>query len=325
MKQMKAIQIKEFGGPEVLKLEEIPLPEPGEGQVRVKIEAIGVNFADTAVRRGARPLSLPLVPGTEAAGVVDAVGPGVEGFKVGDHVVYCMQMGAYAERAVVSTEKLAHTPEGVDPFDAAGVLSMGITAHYLTESTYSVKEGDTVLIHAAAGGVGLLLVQMAKRRGATVIGTTSTEKKAEVARGLGADHMILYTEVDFAEEVKRITDGLGVNVVYDSVGKTTFEKGFPLLRRFGTMILFGRTSGPVDPIDPSVLNRNGSLFLTSPSLYHQAGTKELFRTRSKDVLQWLQAGEIKVHVDRVIPLKEASLAHKMLAERQNIGKLLLQP
>lgn len=322
---MKAIQIKEFGGPEVLKIEDVPLPEPGEGQVRVKIEAIGVNFADTAVRKGARPLSLPLIPGTEAAGVVDALGPGVENFSIGDRVAYCMQMGAYAERAVVSTEKLVHVPDGIDLFDAAGVMSMGITAHYLTHSTYPIQEGDTVLIHAAAGGVGLLLVQMAKRRGATVIGTTSTEKKAEVARDLGADHMFLYTDVDLAEEVKRITEDQGVHVVYDSVGKATFEKSLPLLRRFGTMILYGRTSGPVDPIDPSILNQNGSLYLTSPSLYHQAGTKELFEARSKDVLQWLQAGEIKVHVDRVIPLKEAAQAHRMLAERQNIGKLLLQP
>lgn len=322
---MKAIQIKEFGGPEVLKLEEIPLPEPGDGQVRVKIEAIGINFADTAVRRGARPLSLPLVPGTEAAGVVDAVGPGVEGFDVGDRVAYCMQMGAYAESAVVSTEKLAHVADGIDLFDAAGVLSMGITAHYLTESTYPVKEGETVLIHAAAGGVGSLLVQMAKRKGATVIGTTSTEKKAEVVRSLGADHMILYTEVDFAEEVKRITDGKGVDVVYDSVGKTTFAKSLPLLRRYGMMVLFGQTSGPVDPIEPVLLNRSGSLYLTYPSLYHNAGTKERFAMHSKDVLEWLNKGEIKVHVDRVLPLKDASQAHSMLANRQNIGKLLLQP
>jgi len=322
---MKAIRINKFGGPEVLKIEDIPLPEPGEGQVRIKIEAIGVNFADTAVRRGARPLSPPLTPGTEASGVVDAVGSDVENFNVGDRVAYCIQMGAYAEYAVISTDKLSHVPEGIDLFDAAGVMGQGITAHYLTESTYPVREGDTVLIHAAAGGVGLMLVQMAKRRGATVIGTTSTEGKAEVARGLGADHMILYTETDFVEEVKKITEDQGVNVVYDSVGKTTFEKSIPLLRQFGTMVLFGQSSGPVNSIEPSVLNRNGSLYLTYPSLYHNAGTKELFETRSGDVLAWLQAGEIKVHVDRVIPLREASEAHRMLAERQNIGKLLLQP
>jgi NADPH2:quinone reductase len=325
MEHMKAIQIKEFGGPEVLQVEEVPLPEPGEGQVRVKIEAIGVNFADTGVRKGARPLSLPVIPGTEAAGVVDAVGPGATGFSIGDRVVYCMQMGAYAEYAVVSTDKLAHVPEGVDLFDAAGVFSMGITAHYLTESAYPIQQGDIVLIHAAAGGVGLLLVQRAKQRGATVIGTTSTQEKADVALGLGADHMILYTEVDFAEEVKRITNDQGVHVVYDSVGKTTFEKSLPLLRRFGTMILFGRSGGPVEPIDPGVLNQNGSLYLTSPSLYHYAGPKELFSPRAKDVLGWLKTGEVKVHVDRVLKLDEAPEAHRMLAERKNIGKVLLQP
>ncbi|OGO15228.1 MAG: NADPH:quinone reductase [Chloroflexi bacterium RBG_16_48_8] len=322
---MKAIRINEFGGPEVLKVEEVPLPEPGGGQVRVKIEAIGVNFADTAVRKGTRPLSLPITPGTEAAGVVDALGPNVEGFGVGDRVVYCMQMGAYAEYAIVSTDKLSHVPEGVDLFDAAGVLSQGITGHYLTETTYPIHGGDTVLIHAAAGGVGLMLVQMAKRRGATVIGTTSTKQKAAVARELGADHMILYTEVDFAEEVKRLTKEQGVHVVYDSVGKTTFEKSLPLLRRFGTMVLFGQSSGSVAAIEPNLLNQNGSLYLTYPSLYHNAGTKELFSTRSSDVLSWLKSGEIKVHVDRVLSLKEAHEAHRMLANRQNTGKLLLQP
>ena len=322
---MKAIRIKEFGGPEVLNIEDLPLPEPGDGQVRVKIEAIGVNFADTAVRRGARPLSLPLTPGTEASGVVDAVGSNVENFNVGDRVAYCIQMGAYAEYAAVSTDKLAHVPEGVDLFDAAGAMGQGITGHYLTESTYPVREGDTVLIHAAAGGVGLMLVQMAKRRGATVIGTTSTEEKADVARALGADHMILYSETDFVEEVKNFTDDQGVHVVYDSVGKSTFEKSIPLLRQFGTMVLFGQSSGPVDPIEPSVLNKNGSLYLTYPSLYQHAGTKERFSAHSGEVLAWLSAGEITVHVDRVLPLNEAPEAHRMLAERQNIGKLLLQP
>lgn len=322
---MKAIRINEFGGPEVLKVEEIPLPNPGEGQVRVKIEAIGVNFADTAVRKGARPLSLPLTPGTEAAGVIDAIGSGVEDFNVGDRVAYTMQMGAYAEYAVVSTDKLAKVPEGIDLFDAAGVISQGLTAHYLTQSTYPIQEGDTVLIHAAAGGVGLMLVQMAKRCGATIIGTMSTEKKAKVARGLGADHTILYTEVDFVEEVKRLTGDQGVHVVYDSVGKTTFEKSIPLLRRFGTMVLFGQSSGPVPAIEPHLLNRNGSLYLTYPSLFHNAGTSELFSTRSSDVLSWLNSGEITVHVDRVLPLNEAPQAHRMLAERQNIGKLLLHP
>lgn len=322
---MKAIRIKEFGGPEVLKLEEVPVPEPGAGQVRVKIEAIGVNFSDTAVRGGARPLSLPIIPGSEAAGVLDAIGSGIEVFKVGDRVAYTMQMGAYAEYAVVSPDKLIRVPQGIDLFDAAGMMSHGLTGHYLTETTYPIREGDVVLIHAAAGGVGTMLVQMAKRRGAMVIGTTSTPAKAEVVTSLGADHMILYTEVDFAKEVKRIIDDQGVHVVYDSVGKSTFEKSIPLLRQFGTMVLFGQSSGPVDPIEPSVLNKYGSLYLTYPSLYHNAGTKELFAARTKDLLEWVQAGEIRVQVDRVLQLKEAPEAHRMLAERQNIGKLLLQP
>jgi NADPH2:quinone reductase len=322
---MKAIRIQEFGGPEVLNIVDIPLPEPGEGQARVKIEACGVNFADTAVRKGARPLSLPLTPGTEASGVIDALGSDVEDFSVGDRVAYTMQMGAYAEYAVVSSEKLAPVPEGLDLFDAAGSMSHGITAYYLTESTYPIREGDTVLIHAAAGGVGLMLVQMAKRRGATVIGTTSTAAKAEVAKGLGADHMILYTDTDFAEEVKKITEDQGVHVVYDSVGKSTFEKNFPLMRRYGTVVLYGQSSGTVEPIHPSLLNKNGSLFLTYPSLYQHAGPKESYDAYSGKVLEWVKSGEIQVHVDRVLQLKEAPKAHRMLADRQNIGKLLLQP
>jgi NADPH2:quinone reductase len=291
----------------------------------VKIEAIGVNFADTAVRKGARPLSLPLTPGTEASGVVSAVGSDVEGFDVGDRVAYTMQMGAYAEYAVVSSEKLAPVPEGVDLFDAAGAMSQGITGYYLTEITYPIREGDTVLIHAAAGGVGLMLVQMAKRRGATVIGTTSTEAKAEVAKDLGADHMILYTETDFAEEVKKITEDQGVHVVYDSVGASTFEKNFPIMRRYGTVVLYGQSSGTVDPIDPSLLNRSGSLYLTYPSLYQHAGPKDRYAAYAGKVLDWVKSGEIQVHVDRVLQLKEAADAHQMLADRQNIGKLLLQP
>jgi NADPH2:quinone reductase len=322
---MKAIQIKEFGDPEVMQLVDLPLPEPGEGQVRIKVEAIGVNFADTAVRKGVRPVSLPFVPGSEAAGVIDKVGPGVEDFKDGDRVAYTMQMGAYAEFAVVSPEKLIQVPEGIDLFDAAGMMSHGLTGHYLTETTYPVRAGDVVLIHAAAGGVGTMLVQMAKRRGGTVIGTTSTPAKAEVVKGLGADHVILYTEIDFAEEVKQITADQGVHVVYDSVGKSTFEKSLTLLRQFGTMVLFGQSSGPVDPIAPNILNQNGSLYLTYPSLYHNAGTKELFQARTKDLVEWVKAGEIRVQVDRVLQLKAAPAAHRMLAERQNVGKLLLQP
>jgi NADPH2:quinone reductase len=322
---MKAIQIKEFGGPEVLKIEEVPTPEPGEGQVRVKIEAIGINFSDTAVRKGLRPLSLPLTPGTEAAGVVDARGSGVENFEVGDRVAYTMQMGAYAEYSSVPSERLAAVPAGVDLFDAAGSMSHGMTGYYLTEITYPVREGDTVLIHAAAGGVGSMLVQMAKRRGATVIGTTSTPEKAEVAKGLGADHMILYTETDFVEEVKKISGDKGVDVVYDSVGKTTFEKSIPLLRQFGTMVLFGQSSGPVDPIEPVLLNRNGSLYLTYPSLYQHAGPKERYAAYAESVLDWLNSGEIHVQVDRVLQLEEAPETHRMLEGRKNIGKILLQP
>jgi NADPH2:quinone reductase len=322
---MKAIQINEFGGPEVLKMEELPVPEPRDGQVRVKIEASGVNFADTAVRKGARPLSLPLTPGTEAAGLIDCLGAGVEDIKVGDRVAYTMQMGAYAPYAVVSADKLAPVPEGVDLFDAAGAMSQGITGYYLTEITYPVREGDIVLIHAAAGGVGMMLVQMAKRRGATVIGTTSTKTKADVATSLGADHMILYTGTDFVEEVKRITEDQGVHVIYDSVGKSTFEKNFQVTRQFGTVVLYGQSSGVVDPIEPSLLNRSGSLYLTYPSLYQHAGPKERYAAYSEQVLEWVKTGDIKVQVDRVLKLEEAPKAHRILAERQNIGKILLQP
>ena len=322
---MKAIRINEFGGPEVMQLEEIPLPEPGEGQVLVKIEAIGVNYTDAKARSGNQQISLPFTPGIEASGMVDAIGTGVKDFKVGNRVAYLMQMGSYAEYAVVSANKLAHVPQGVSSLDAAGLMVTGLTAHYMTNSAYPIREGDIVLIHAASGAVGSMLVQMAKLRGATVIGTTSTEEKAKVATDLGADHMILYTETDFEEEVRKITGEKGVDVVYDSVGKATFKKSLWLLRQFGTMVLFGQTGGPTDPFDPQLLNQLGSLYLTYPSLRDYAGTRELIATRSRDVFDWLQAGKITLQVDRVLPLEQAPEAHKILANRQNAGKLLLQP
>ena len=271
---MKAIRIHEFGGVDVLRYEEVAIAQPGAGEALVKIEAAGVNFIDTYQRSGAYPVDLPFVLGMEGSGVVAAVGEGVTAVSPGDRVVYAMQTGAYAEYAVVPVWKLAPIPDDISSETAAAVMLQGMTAHYLSNSTYAIKEGDTALIHAAAGGTGLLLVQMAKRRGATVIGTTSTAEKAALARENGADEVILYTEADFEVEVKRLTDGQGVDVVYDSVGKTTFEKSLNCLRPRGMMVLFGAASGPVPPMDPQILNRKGSLYLTRPSLGHYATSAE---------------------------------------------------
>ncbi len=322
---MQAIRINKNGGPEVLHPETMPKPEPGPGEALVKIEAAGLNFIDTYHRNGLYPLSLPVTPGVEAAGVVEAVGDGVSEVKVGDRVAYTGQMGSYADYNAVPVEKLVPMPDGLDFGMAATAMIQGMTAHYLTRSTYPIQAGDTVLIHAAAGGTGQLLVQMAKQLGATVIGTTSTEEKAELARSLGADHVILYTESDFEEETKRLTDDAGVNVVYDGVGQATFDKGLNVLRKQGYMVLFGQSSGPVPPLDLQTLNAKGSLFVTRPSLFHYIASRDDLLWRAKDVFGMVADGALQFKIDRELPLAEAAEAHRLLESRQTAGKVLLIP
>ncbi|HEX2260743.1 MAG TPA: quinone oxidoreductase, partial [Candidatus Binatia bacterium] len=265
---MKAVRVHKYGGPEVLTLEEIPVPEPKAGEARVKIEAIGVNYIDIYQRTGLYPLQTPFTLGTEGAGIVDAVGPNVTEVKKGERVGYASIPGSYAEYAIVPAARLVPIPPNIDARTAAALMLQGMTAHYLTHSTYPLKKGETALLHAAAGGVGLLLIQISKQLGATVIGTVSTEAKAKLAKEMGADHLILYTQSDFLAEVKKLTDGRGVNVVYDSVGQTTFDKSLDCLRPRGYLVLFGQSSGPVPPFDPGKLAAKGSLFLTRPSLPH---------------------------------------------------------
>jgi NADPH2:quinone reductase len=322
---MKAVRVHEHGGPEVLRVEEVPVPEPGPGHVLVKLAAAGVNFIDTYQRSGLYPMSLPFTMGNEGAGTVAAVGPAVADFAVGDRVAYTNVLGAYAEYAVVPAERLIRVPEQVDLKTAAAVMLQGCTAHYLTHSTYPLRQGETCLVHAAAGGVGLLLVQMAKMRGARVIGTTSTEEKATLARAAGADEIVLYTQRDFAEEVRRLTDGRGVQVVYDSVGRATFEKSLDCLAPRGYMVLFGQSSGPVPPIDPQILNRKGSLFLTRPSLAHYTLTRQEYEARANDVLGWVRSGQLTVRIGAEFPLVAAAEALRQLEGRKTTGKVLLIP
>lgn len=322
---MKAIRVHETGGPEVLQYEEVPTPEPGEGEVRVRLEAAGLNYIDVYHRMGLYPLQPPFIPGQEGAGVVDAVGPGVTEFQVGDRVAYTLQSQSYAEYVVVPAWKLVHVPEGVSTQEAAAVMLQGLTAHYLVRSTYPLKEGERALIHAAAGGVGQLLVQMAKLCGAWVVGTVSTEEKAQLAREAGADEVIRYTEQDFEAEVKRLTDGAGVHVVYDSVGKTTFDKGLNCLRPRGYMVLFGQASGPVPPFDPQILNQKGSLFLTRPSLGAYVQNREELLARCDEMFGWMAEGRLRVRIDRTFPLAQAADAHRYIEARQTKGKVLLIP
>lgn len=325
MHPMKAIVIREFGGPEVLKIEDVPLPDPGECQVRVKIQAAGVNFTDTVLRRGDRVARPPVTPGIEGAGVVDALGTDTSGFTIGDRVTYSLVPGSYAEYVIVPASKAMPIAEGMDMNTAAGAMTTGLTAHYLTHTTHPIQVGETVLVHAAASGTGLMILQMAKRLGARVIGTASTQQKADIALDAGADHIILYTQTDFEDEVKRLTGGEGVHVAYDPVGKATFEKSLQVLRQRGHLVLFGHASGPVESFEPHLLNRSGSISLTYPSLYHHAATPEEYQWRATDVLNWVQSGKIKVHVDRVLPLEKAAEAHHLVTNRQVIGKLILQP
>lgn len=322
---MRAIRMHEYGGPEVLRYEEAPLPELGVGEARVKIDAVGVNYVDIYQRRGQYPDPLPVIPGREAAGVVEAVGPGVSEVQPGARVVYAMQVGAYAEYAVVPAWKLAPIPNAMDARLAAAAMLQGLTAHYLSHSTYPLQPGDAALIHAAAGGVGLLLVQMAKRRGTRVIGTVSTDEKADLARKAGADEVILYTQADFEAETKRLTNGRGVHVVYDSVGQTTFDKSLNCLRPRGYLVLYGQSSGPVAPLNPQVLSANGSLYLTRPNLMHYTLDRAELLKRAGDLFDWIAAGTLTVRIDATFPLAEAALAHRYLEARKTKGKVLLIP
>ena len=322
---MKAIRVHSLGGPEALELEEVPEPTPAAGEAVVRLGAAGVNYIDIYFRTGLYKAPLPIPLGLEGAGTVTAVGKGVTDIAVGDRVAYTGIRGSYAEMCAVPADGLVKLPEGLSFRDGAAAMLQGMTAHYLVHSTYFLVKGDTCLVHAAAGGVGLLLCQMAKMRGATVIGTVSTPEKAELARGAGADHTILYTEQDFVREVKRLTDGRGVDVVYDGVGATTFEGSLDCLRRRGMMALFGQSSGPVPPVDLSILNTKGSLFVTRPSLGHHMATREELVERATDVLGWVRDGKLRLRVEHVFPLERAADAHRALEGRLTTGKIVLLP
>src|SRR5712691_785717 len=323
--RMKAIRVHTPGGPEALRYEEIERPAPGHGQVLVKIEAAGVNFIDVYQRTGLYKVPLPVTLGQEAAGTVTAAGPGVAEPKVGERVVYASLLGAYAEYAVVPADRVVVLPDGVSSKLGAAVMLQGMTAHYLATSTYALKPGDACLVHAAAGGVGLLLCQIAKLRGARVIGTVSTPDKAALAREAGADEVIRYAKQDFEAAVKRLTAGAGLQAIYDSVGKTTFAKGLSCLAPRGMMVLYGQSSGPVGSFDPQVLSRNGSLFLTRPTLAHYIATRDELVARAGEVLDWVREGKLALRIGHEFPLAEAAEAHRQLEARQTTGKLLLIP
>jgi NADPH2:quinone reductase len=322
---MNGMRVHATGGPEVLRYEDAPDLSPGAGEALVRLEAIGVNFIDVYHRTGLYPRPLPFTPGVEGAGVVTGVGPDVPGLTVGDRVAYPGVPGSYAEYAVVPAARVVKVPQGIDARMAAAVMLQGITAHYLVHSTYPLRSGEWALVHAAAGGVGLLLIQMAKRIGAHVIGTVSTEAKADLARAAGAEHVILYTQQDFEGETKRLTESRGVQVVYDSVGKTTFDKSLNVLAPRGYMVLFGQSSGPVPPFDPQMLNTKGSLFLTRPTSAHYIATREELLKRAGDLFAWIQAGRLTVRIERLLPLAQAAEAHRLLESRQTAGKVLLTP
>jgi NADPH2:quinone reductase len=320
---MKAIQVKATGGPEALQVTELPTPHPKENEAVVKISAAGVNFIDTYQREGRYKLPLPFIAGQEGSGTVTAVGAKVSEIEIGDHVAWAGIQGSYAEYIAAPADRLVLIPSGVDDRTAASAMLQGMTAHYLSHDTYPLKRCETALIHAAAGGVGLLLVQMARNIGARVIGTVSTKEKAELAREAGADEIILYTQTDFETETKRLTDGKGVDVVYDSVGKTTFEKGLNVLRPRGYMVLFGGSSGAVPPFDPIQLSQKGSLFLTRPSMPHYVVTTDELRKRADAVFEMIGAGKLKVRMAHTYPLADAAQAHRDLESRKTTGKLLL--
>jgi NADPH2:quinone reductase len=323
---VKAIRVNENGGPEVLSYEDVEALEPGPGQALVRLAASGVNFIDIYQRTGTYPMDLPLTLGQEGAGEIEAVGEGVEEVSPGDYVAFANVMGAYAEYIVAPAERLV--PFNVTLVEArlaAAVMLQGMTAHYLTHSTFPLEEGQTALVHAAAGGVGLLLCQLAKMRGATVIGTVGTEEKAQLAKGAGADEVILYTEQDFVEETERITNGEGVDVVYDSVGKDTFDGSLDVLRPRGYMVLFGASSGPVPPLDPQILNQKGGLFLTRPALAQYTATREELLWRAQSLFSWIGQNNLDVRIGGTYELSDAEQAHRDLEGRKSTGKLILLP
>jgi NADPH2:quinone reductase len=322
---MKAIRVHAPGGPEVMRLEEVPDPQADPGEVVVRMGAIGINFIEIYQRKGHYPMQLPFTPGAEGAGTVVAVGEGVTQVRVGDRVASETFKGSYAELAKARAERVVRLPDAVETRVGAAIMLQGITAHYLTMSTYPLHSGHRCLIHAAAGGVGLLLCQIAKRRGAWVVGTTSTPEKAKLAHEAGADEVILYTQQDFVAEVRRLTGGKGLHVVYDSVGKTTFDGSLDCLATRGMMVLFGQSSGPVPPLDPQILNRKGSLFLTRPTIAHYATAPDELSARASELLGWVAEGWLHVHIDRTLPLGEAAAAHAALEARQTVGKVLLAP
>lgn len=320
---MKAIQVAEPGGPENMKLVDVPTPQPGPKQALVRLRASGVNFIDVYFRIGLYKAERPIALGNEGAGTVESVGPGVTEVAPGDRVAYAMARGSYAEYAVVPAAQLVKIPDHVDFAQAAAAMLQGMTAHYLTHSTYPLKAGDSCVVHAAAGGAGGLTVQMAKMLGAQVFATAGSEEKARIAREHGADEAIIYTEQDFETEVKRGTGGRGVDVVYDSVGKTTFEKSLNCLRPRGLLALFGQSSGPVPPFDPTILNGKGSLYLTRPSLGFYLLTRDELLWRAGDVLTWISQGKLKLRIYKTYPLAEVAQAHRDLESRKTTGKLLL--
>ena len=323
---MKTIRVNENGGPEVLSYEDVEVLEPGPGQALVRLAASGVNFIDIYQRTGTYPMDLPFTLGQEGAGEIEAVGEGVEEVSPGDYVAFANVMGAYAEYIVAPAERLV--PFNVTLVEArlaAAVMLQGMTAHYLTHSTFPLQKGQTALVHAAAGGVGLLLCQLAKMRGATVIGTVGTEEKAQLAKGAGADEVILYTEQDFVEETERITNGEGVDVVYDSVGKDTFDGSLDVLRPRGYMVLFGASSGPVPPLDPQILNQKGGLFLTRPALAQYTATREELLWRAQSLFSWIGQNNLDVRIGGTYELSEAEQAHRDLEGRKTTGKLILLP
>jgi NADPH2:quinone reductase len=322
---MKAIQVQKTGGPEVLTLVDLSIPKPKANEAVVKIAASGINFIDVYFREGRYPATLPFVDGQEAAGTVTEVGSEVKSVKPGDRVAYSNVIGSYAEYAAVPAERLVQVPDKISDQQAAAAMLQGMTAHYLINTTYPLKKGETALIHAAAGGVGLLLVQMAKNIGARVIGTAGSEEKAKLARDAGADEVIIYTNQDFEAETKRLTENKGVHVVYDGVGKSTFEKGLNVLRPRGYMVLFGGASGAVSPFDLIALSQKGSLFVTRPSLVHYIATRQELEHRSSDVFNMIVAGKLKLRVGQVYKLEEVQQAHRDLEGRKTTGKILLVP
>jgi NADPH2:quinone reductase len=322
---MHAVRVHHPGGPEVLRYEQIAQPEPRAGEALVQLDASGVNFIDVYKRAGLYKIPLPATLGEEGAGKVVATGEGVVDVRVGDRVAWASVLGSYAELAVVPAQRLVPLPSEVSATQAAALMLQGMTAHYLAASTYALRHGDRCLVHAAAGGVGLLLVQIAKKRGARVIATVGSEAKAELAHEAGADEVIIYTRQDFVQETKRLTDGRGVHVVYDSVGRSTFLPGLDVLVPRGTMVLFGQSSGPVDPIDPQLLNQKGSLYLTRPTLGHYVASREELLWRARELFTWVASAELNLRIGAEYPLRDASEAHRALEGRRTTGKVLLRP